>query len=118
MREDVASMMLTEPEWADRMVLSGEAASAMRELKAKPGKANWGRVHGTGGAHPTAPRPMRCMEPVAYFRRLLDGRHAGRAASLMPWFRWEDIVTLLLSASASRFLLEADVLRRRRRRRR
>ena len=42
----VASNTITDPEWADTTVLSGDLETAIRELKARPGGEL--QVHGSG----------------------------------------------------------------------
>jgi hypothetical protein len=44
-RAGIASTTLSDPQWADTIVLSGDLAVAISELKAKPGEL---QVHGSG----------------------------------------------------------------------
>ncbi len=72
----VVSNTLTDPQWADTTVLSGDVAAAIRELKAKPG----GGVAGTRQRYPdpvaARERPRRRDESA----RVSRDRRPGHAA--------------------------------------
>jgi dihydrofolate reductase len=74
----VASNTLTDPEWADTTVLSGDLAAAIRELKATPGGEL--QVHGSG----TLTRWLLANDLVDEMNLLLIPIIVGRGLRLFP----------------------------------
>ncbi|MBV9921460.1 MAG: dihydrofolate reductase family protein [Pseudonocardia sp.] len=74
----VASNTLTDPQWADTTVLSGDLAAAIRELKGTPGGEL--QVHGSG----TLTRWLLENELVDEMNLLIIPIIVGRGARLFP----------------------------------
>jgi dihydrofolate reductase len=74
----VASNTLTDPQWADTTVLSGDPAGAIRELKVKPGGEL--QVHGSG----TLTRWLLENDLIDEMNLLIVPIVVGRGARLFP----------------------------------
>ena len=74
----VASTTLTDPQWADTTVLSGDVAAAIGELKAKPGGEL--QVHGSG----TLVRWLLDNQLVVEITRLVYPLVVGQGTRLFP----------------------------------